>query len=151
MWVSTRLLHVGMVSMKKELTDKLYDDHKDLFSRKDLPMSRTTMCWGIECGDGWYDIIYELCGKLAALHPNIRAEQVKEKYGTLRFYIGHEGEVPPALMDKAYDLEIEYETRSEKICEDCGKQGQLRGGGWVRTLCDAHAAAKGYGPADDLP
>jgi len=137
--------------MKKELTDKLYANYKGLFSRKDLPMSQTCMCWGIECGDGWYDLINELCGKLAALHPNIRADQVKEKYGTLRFYISYEGKVPPELMDKAYDLETEYETKSSVLCEECGQAGLLRGGGWVRTLCDSHACAMGYGPTEDLP
>ena len=137
--------------MKKELTDKLYADYKGLFSRKDLPMSQTCMVWGIETGDGWFDLINELCGKLVALHPNIRADQVKEKYGTLRFYISSEGKVPTATMDKAYDLEDEYETKSSRICEECGKEGILRGGGWVRTLCDSHAASMGYGPIEDMP
>lgn len=137
--------------MRKELTDKLYINYKNLFSRKDLPMTQTAMCWGIETGDGWYNLIDELCSKLVALHPNIRANQVKEKYGTLRFYIGSEGEVPQALMDKAWNLEDEYEKRSALICEDCGHEGIIRGSGWVRTLCDQHAAKQGYGPAEDLP
>lgn len=137
--------------MKKELTDKLYADYKGLFSRKDLPMSQTCMCWGIETGDGWHGLINELCSKLVALHPNIRADQVKEKYGTLRFYIGSEGKVPPSIMDRAYDLEDEYEKKSALICENCGNAGIIRSGGWVRTLCDLHAAEGGYGEAADLP
>ena len=137
--------------MKKELTNKLYVDYKDLFSRKDLPMTQSAMMWGIECNDGWFDLINELCSKLTALHPNIRADQVKEKYGTLRFYIGQEGKVPSELMDKAFDLEDEYETKSAKVCEECGQPGKLRGGGWVKTLCSCHAASMGYGSIEDLP
>jgi hypothetical protein len=137
--------------MTKELKDKLYVNYQGLFSRKDLPMSQTCMCWGIEVGDGWYNLIDELCSKLVALHPNIRADQVKEKYGTLRFYISSEGKVPATLMDKAYDLEDEYETKSSTICEECGNVGLLRGNGWLRTLCDAHATAMGYGPIEDMP
>lgn len=137
--------------MKKELTDKLYANYKDLFSRKNLPMSQTTMCRGIECDEGWYNLINELCSKLVALHPNIRADQVKEKYGTLRFYISSEGKVPREVMDKAYALEDEYESKSASICEECGNSGILRGGGWLKTLCDQHATVGGYGSIKDMP
>jgi hypothetical protein len=27
---------------------------------------------------------------------------------------------------------------SYTICEECGAPGKLRGGGWMRTLCDKH-------------
>ena len=136
--------------MKKELEAKLFEKYNTLFERRSLDMTKTTMCWGVDVGDGWYSLLDEVCAKLVALHPNIRADQVKEKYGTLRFYIGSEGEVPHDIMDKAYDLEIEYENRSATICEDCGQPGLLRGSGWVRTLCDAHAAIQGY-RSEDLP
>lgn len=29
-----------------------------------LPMTETCMCWGFDCGDGWYEIIYELSEQL---------------------------------------------------------------------------------------
>jgi hypothetical protein len=50
--------------MTKELQDKLYADFPDLFSEKDLPMSETCMCWGLECGDGWEPIIRQMCVQL---------------------------------------------------------------------------------------
>ena len=38
--------------------------------------------------------------------------------------------------EEMYDLIEEAETKSATICEDCGKPGKLRSGGWIRTLCD---------------
>lgn len=59
------------------------------------------------------------------------AIQVKEKFGTLRFYT-------TGCDDRAMTL-IEFaEELSGKTCEVCGAPGQLRGGGWVKSLCDHH-------------
>jgi hypothetical protein len=58
--------------------------------------------------------------------------QVKEKYGTLRFYTSG--------GDDAVERYVEFaEYFSSRLCEDCGAPGNLRGGGWLRTLCDKHA------------
>jgi hypothetical protein len=32
-----------------------------------------------------------------------------------------------------------YENLSYKTCEICGKEGVLRKGSWLKTLCDEHA------------
>ena len=58
-------------------------------------------------------------------------EQVKEKFGTLRFYYSGGDDYISQLVDSA-------ETQSGKMCEVCGKEGKLRGGGWLKTLCDEH-------------
>lgn len=50
--------------MKQELQNKLYEKYPKIFGQKDLPMTQTAMCWGISCGDGWYNIIDNLCGHL---------------------------------------------------------------------------------------
>ena len=50
--------------MTKELEDQLYKDFPELFAEKDLPMTETCMCWGIECGDGWEPIIRNTCKSL---------------------------------------------------------------------------------------
>jgi hypothetical protein len=52
------------------------------------------MCWGWECNSGWYDIIRKASCQLEALNilfypkwkVRIEADQVKEKFGSLRFY-----------------------------------------------------------------
>jgi hypothetical protein len=50
--------------MKEELQSKLYADFPELFKEKDLPMTETCMCWGIECGDGWEPVIRNACRAL---------------------------------------------------------------------------------------
>lgn len=60
-----------------------------------------------------------------------KIQQVKEKFGGLRFYI--------ATVDKRIQAWTDYaEAVSTRICEECGAPGEQRHGGWVRTLCDKH-------------
>jgi len=46
--------------------------------------------WGrwISCGPGWYPIVVRLADEIATILPEYEIHQVKEKYGTLRFYWG---------------------------------------------------------------
>lgn len=128
-------------SLKTELKNKLCSDYPELFQPR----------YGIDIDDGWFDLINELCGKIVALHPNIHMGYMKEKYGTLRLDVRCEGSVPEAIRNQAYKLEMEYEEKSGSICEICGERGMLRGGSWLRTLCDSDAASKGYGSIEDMP
>ena len=65
-----------------------------LFQERKKSMQETCMCWGIECPRGWYHILEQLCTVLEfhniefvkKYNLAIVADQVKEKYGTLRFY-----------------------------------------------------------------
>lgn len=41
---------------------------------------------GIGCGRGWYPIILRLDAQIAQIAPDYRLQQVKEKFGTLRYY-----------------------------------------------------------------
>ena len=47
--------------MKKELDTKLCKDFPKIFAQRNMSMTETCMCWGFECGDGWYELIYKLC------------------------------------------------------------------------------------------
>ena len=60
------------------------------------------------------------------------ATQVKEKFGSLRFY--HNGG-----DDYVYGVISMAESMSAHTCEDCGKPGLMRDSGWIRCLCDEHA------------
>jgi len=59
----------------------------------------------------------------------LEIQQVKEKFGTLRFYCSCEPEGRPL---------IEFvERMSENICEYCGDRGESREDlSWVSTLCN---------------
>jgi len=120
--------------MKAELQKKLFEKYPKIFRQKDLPMQETAMCWGIDCGDGWYKIIDLLCKLLQwdidhNKHPQIEATQVKEKYGGLRFYTNGENEHQSGMISYACHL-------SEYVCEECGSmEGVTQTEGWIVTLC----------------
>jgi len=92
-------------------------------------------------GIGWYNLIYTLtnCIDRRLEHLNkdggnrkVVIAQIKEKFGGLRYYA--DGDV-----DEQMDGMIDFaESLSYTICEECGAPGKLRGGGWMRTLCDKH-------------
>lgn len=124
--------------MKEELDNKLCTDFPNLFADRYASMQVTCMCWGFSCGDGWYGIIREAAEKIEPLivaykkefpdEDAPRASQVKEKFGTMRFYLSHG-------TDAMFKATEEAERKSEITCEDCGKKGILRKGGWLVTLC----------------
>jgi len=99
-----------------------------------------------ECGLGWYDILHDLSIKIETIlnecAENYKvaegeeneivemfAVQVKEKYGTLRFYMSCE-------TDEICDLIHETEALSSQTCENCGAFGKMRGTRWFEVKCD---------------
>jgi hypothetical protein len=48
--------------MKRELDEALCAKYPLIFKDRNADMRTTAMCWGLECGDGWYNIIDVLCG-----------------------------------------------------------------------------------------
>jgi hypothetical protein len=120
-------------TMKKELQDKLFKDFSKLYRQRKLPMTQTCMCWGIETGSGWFQLIYDLSKAIVKLDDTVEAVQVKEKFGGLRFYVSGGKE---ETWRKAEELIDEAEDKSLHVCEECGEPGRLRGVGWVVTLCD---------------
>jgi hypothetical protein len=74
-----------------------------------------------------------------ALEKMPRVAQIKEKFGTLRFYIDNGDEVANAVVTYA-------ELMSEHICEVCGEAGRTYAMGWHKTLCKKHAIER-YGEA----
>ena len=107
----------------------------------------------IAVGDGWFGLLETLCTLL--YEPYTRAQdhytrglvteqalleaeanlprvvQVKEKFGTLRFYANQIDERAAAYIDFA-------EHMSGKICEVCGAPGTRGGKVWIKTLCETH-------------
>ena len=121
--------------MNIKLEAALYKKYPKIFRQRKLPMTETCMCWGISCGDGWYKIIDDLCADIQVFCDQnkcqIEATQVKEKFGTLRFYTG-------ASCDSVEDMIEEACKLSAKTCEHCGstaKDAKLRGKCWLSTSC----------------
>jgi hypothetical protein len=134
----------GMSNWREELMQK-YDG---IFGDRKLPMTQTCMCWGLEVQDGWRKLLEELCFKLHVLETHtgirVRALQVKEKYGTLRFYIssdasGCDAKIAEAMHDIVQSVVSDAERESGQICEVCGEYASTRVDGWYSTLCTKHA------------
>jgi len=94
----------------------------------------------VQCGPGWDDLLAELDARITALDPDYAVQQVKEKFGTLRYYVSvHSGDEEIRRSIRA--LINDAEQRSARTCENCGSPGSIRTRrGWFRTLCDRCAS-----------
>ena len=88
--------------------------------------------FGVECGDGWFDLLWRLCTDLELMGWQGHVTQVKEKFGELRFYISGATEEVFNRIDEATD-------ESHRTCETCGQPGALdQSLYWLVTLCPTH-------------
>jgi hypothetical protein len=134
--------------MKQDLDEQLCTKYPKIFVNRHEDMTTTAMCWGFGCGEGWYQILDSLCSQIQhhidwnnsnfdkgytqyKQVPQVVADQVKEKFGGLRFYY-HGGD------DYIHGLVSMAESWAENTCEECGLLGKVRHGGWIKTLCDKH-------------
>jgi hypothetical protein len=175
--------------MRAELDKLLCEKYPKMMVNRNKGMQETAMCWGFDCGDGWYNILNQLMGniqhhidwkekqragaikynemaaqakagnfdlfeetmkaqpndeykekRLAEIvagdfrqvppeFPQVTLDQVKEKFGTLRFYYSGGDDVIDGMVRMA-------EAMSGTTCESCGNPGERRGGGWVHTYCE---------------
>lgn len=113
--------------MNPDLDARLVTAFPSLYRDRDASLMVSLMPFGFECGDGWFDIIRRLSERLEPL--GAVATQVKEKYGTLRFYIFGGGDAADAAIDEA-------ERESETTCEICGEPGRLIGECWFSVRCE---------------
>jgi len=181
--------------MNDQLDNKLCERYPKIFVNRDKSPQESCMHWGFEIGDGWYDIIDDLCtaltytfttsievdevdGKRLGIEPTtwsgkvqyffkveppqIIADQVKEKFGILRFYyhlvfdtnnqeLVKSGKYPELEeINKRYrdfvDGIIHFaETMSSVTCEATGKRGRMHvRGGWFKVLNDEVAKEDRY-------
>ena len=174
--------------MKQELDKSLCEKYPKMMVNRNKNMQETCMCWGFECGDGWFNILNQLMSqiqhhidwkekqragaikynemaaqakagnfdlfeetmkalpndeykekRLAEIVagdfrpvpesiPQVTLDQVKEKFGTLRFYYQGGDDYISGMVSLA-------ESMTAVTCENCGNPGSCRGGGWVHTYC----------------
>ena len=189
--------------MKRELDEYLCKVYPKMMVNRDKPMTETAMCWGFDCGDGWFQILNQLMGNIQS-HidwkerqrevsikfnriaeqlkagdstlfdeedkdminqeykekrrqqlidqypvaipepiPQVTLDQVKEKFGTLRFYYQGGDDYIRGLVSMA-------ESMSGVTCEECGKPGTQTPGGWIKTVCIEHGGQDFDTPEDEL-
>jgi hypothetical protein len=98
---------------------------------------------GFAVGAGWWPILEALCANIqqhtdwanreGEVVPQVVVEQIKEKFGGLRFYYQGGDEQVHGMVRMA-------EAWAANCCEECCAPGIRRNGGWIRTLCDQHEA-----------
>lgn len=135
--------------MNAENTKALVESFPVLYCGADRPSATDSAPqFFFECKDGWFNLIFRLSERLERSARRCyaapdstdwpRALQVKEKYGTLRFYAMPATDEFSRLIDEA-------EKQSARICELCGGRAKLREKGrWYKTLCDPCASESGY-------
>jgi len=81
-------------------------------------------------GEGWRPIIEKLVEDIIKIAPNTEITQIKEKFGTLRFYCSGDG------ADDVGKLIERAEQESGVTCERCGTKDKVTTkGSWLLTLC----------------
>ena len=135
-------------------TEQEYEDFEKRMHER-FPGMFSNPYGGFAVGKGWWPIIEILCENIQRhidwknstrsmlLKDNpydikvpdeleqVVVAQIKEKFGTLRFYYDGGDDVIRGMVKMA-------EAWADSSCEECRAPGSRRSGGWVRTLCDTH-------------
>lgn len=98
---------------------------------------------GDAVGPGWWGIVRNAFSQIdVALktHPGSswRVQQIKEKFGGLRIYGVATGD--DFFLEEVNIIVDRAESAAVQTCEWCGMPGIPRETGWIKTLCDVHAA-----------
>ena len=141
--------------MNEKLQIDLVKAYPNIFKNIGGDKTVTCMHWGIECNDGWYDLLDSLCYRISIHctaqntryivetdkyefvvegdpeYMQVVAAQIKEKMGELRFYTDGGDATTEGMIQMA-------EQMSTRICELCGSPAKTsRDSGWFHTTCDA--------------
>jgi len=179
-----------------ELEQKLFAKYPKIFRDANKSPQESCMAFGLEVGDGWYDLIDVLCEALTYTYttsievdeedgkrlgiepytykdgkiiyffkvnpPQVVADQVKQKFGTLRFYYhleydeGNTSLVETKKYPKLDAINKRYadyfdgivhfaDIASGRTCEVSGTEGQMHSRrGWFKVLNKEVAKGENY-------
>jgi hypothetical protein len=129
--------------MSEELES--YDEFEKRITEK-YPKMFAQPYGGFAVGEGWWPIVESLCSNIQhylnwinknhetrPVVEQVVVEQIKEKFGGLRFYY-------TGGDDKIQGMVRMAESWAEHACETCGALGTSGGRGWIKTLCPTHRA-----------
>lgn len=131
---------------------KLKEKYPKILKQLGGPPNETCMSWmhgGIAIGDGWIPLLEKIFDFCQFNHdkngyPQLVAEQIKEKFGTLRFYYHfEENGSENAYLAEKFNRNSDYlegaidfaTTLTSEICEYCGKPSKVHGKHWRTTEC----------------
>lgn len=131
--------------MNSDKQKELVNKYPDFFKGIGKTPQESCLAFGIQCDDGWFDIINSCC-ELIKNHYKNKKEidfefvQVKEKFGTLRMYFEGGDEFTAGAIRMA-------EYLSSRVCEVTGHPGKLhKNNMWYKTLSEDKAKELGFEP-----
>ena len=140
--------HRKLIAMESEEYDKfMCERFPAFFAQRSRPMTETCMCWGFEIGCGWYPVLFELCERLEVLCTpyklDLQFEQIKEKFGSGRFYYSlgmknctADDKTLSVVNETIRDLISEYENKCDQICALTGRHYRHKiSTGWIHDIC----------------
>jgi len=99
---------------------------------------------GFAVGEGWWPIIESLCANIQShtdwwnknretrpVVEQVVVEQIKEKFGGLRFYYQGGDDQISGMVRMA-------EAWANASCETCGCPATKQTTGWIKNVCDKH-------------
>jgi hypothetical protein len=130
-------MQIERTAFEKEMMESCPLLYADMVNQR--PITESSMAFGFCVGPGWHPLIRELSHgieKIIRAFPleeqqAIRVVQVKEKFGSLRFYMSF-------CVEEIEELITEAENKSAITCDVCGASGRIRGTGWLSARCDEH-------------
>lgn len=125
-------------SVYRERYDGIINELTQLF-----PEIYSNVTCGMYIPVGWLLLVKELSDKIVELENihncKIGVDQVKEKFGGLRYHIHFKTkDAPKETIDIFYNLINEYETKSSGTCMTCGEPGKVISKGWISVKCEKH-------------
>ena len=147
--------------MDSELERKICDADPVFFRQRGMDMTQTCMCWGIECGDGWFEPIMEFVQKVRMLNDRLStmnmcivASQIKSKWADFTCYWNIDvldedrnaelSESQQRMVDLCRstmdDIVRGCEEKCAHTCELCGKYSMNSDevyacGSWLTVKC----------------
>ena len=77
-------------------------------------------------GEGWYELVRKLDNDITKICSEYVVDQIKEKFGTLRYYIsGLTENISDEKVTIIYSLIREAEVESGNTCAICADAGQM--------------------------
>ena len=93
--------------MKKALDEALVAKYPKIFKFRHAPMTHTAMCWGFDCGDGWYNIVDVLCGNIQHHVDHKRKNRAKALQFNRALKRALAGDVRPLQMHFSFGSKTE--------------------------------------------
>ena len=123
--------------MKRELDEALCARYPLIFKDRNADMRTTAMCWGLECGDGWYNIIDVLCGMLCSEYYSAKSRYdfIKDKVGE-KMYGGSGDIITQGEIDLRKQIMDEEASKVPVASQVKEKFGGLRF--YVQAATDKH-------------